>query len=495
MSFKPTEEQQAIVDFIRNETDNLIADALAGATKTSTLVLASQANLVPTLSVAFNKRIADEMGRRMPGHVKSQTMNSVGHGVVMQMMGKRLVVNTSKTYDDVSAYIDGLPKFRQKEMREVFAGLMKGVRIAKSTGYVPDKAHSMGTSLISPGELESQLIYHLDCDVDPMLLEALDDVLMRSIAEAYSGLIDFDDQIYISTLFGGNFPKYPFLIVDETQDLSPLNHETLRKLFGGRLLAAGDPNQAIYAFRGAHTSSMDVLRQTFNMKTLPLTISMRCPKAVVRFVQHRVPHMRWPDWAEEGHVETLRVWNAQSIPDGAAIICRNNAPLFACGMALIRAGRGVHIVGNDIGAGLVRLMKKIAPETIPSERFRKEILAWKEKELRKQPEARHATIQDKAECLLVFAEFGKDSFEAYKYAEHLFNQAGPIQLMTGHKAKGLEFDTVYHLNPHLVPSKWAVRAAEETGDRSQLEQELNLQYVIHTRAKKELYLIDLEEME
>ena len=494
MTFKPTDEQQAIVDFVRSRNENLLVDALAGATKTSTLVLVSQAAFVPTLSVAFNKKIAEEMAKRMPGHVKSQTMNSVGHGVWSSSVGKRLVVNTSKTYDDVTSYIDSVPASRRKEVREVFAGLMKAVRLAKSNGFVPKGAHSMGTSLIADTDFEDVLVRELDVDVNDLFLEATDAILMRSIAEAYSGLIDFDDQIYMSTLFGGAFPKYPLVMVDEAQDLSPLNHATLQKLFGGRLIAVGDPNQAIYAFRGAHTSSMSVLKETFGMETLPLTISMRCPRNVVKNVQGRVPHMRWPDWAEEGHVETLKTWNAAQIPDGSAIICRNNAPLFACGMALIRQGRGVHIVGNDIGAGLVKLMKKIAPVAVPTEAFCKAIIQWRTNELAKQPEARHASINDRAECLFVFAEFGKDSYEAQKYAEHLFSQAGPIQLMTGHKSKGLEFETVYHLNPHLVPSKWAVRAAEE-GDDTQLQQELNLQYVIHTRAKKELYLINLEEME
>lgn len=47
--------------------------------------------------------------------------------------------------------------------------------------------------------------------------------------------------------------------------------------------------------------------------------------------------------------------------------------------------------------------------------------------------------------------------------------------MTGHKAKGLEFDTVYHLNPYLI------------GDD---EQELNLRYVIQTRAANAYYEIN-----
>ena len=66
--------------------------------------------------------------------------------------------------------------------------------------------------------------------------------------------------------------------------------------------------------------------------------------------------------------------------------------------------------------------------------------------------------------------------------------------MTGHKSKGGEWDVVYHLDPFRIPSKWA-RTAADLGDDSQLEQERNLRYVIETRAKQELYLVNLEDME
>ena len=61
--------------------------------------------------------------------------------------------------------------------------------------------------------------------------------------------------------------------------------------------------------------------------------------------------------------------------------------------------------------------------------------------------------------------------------DKVFNTSGPIKLMTGHKAKGLEFDTVYHLDP------WIIK--DERGD-----QEKNLRYVIQTRAKEAYYEID-----
>jgi ATP-dependent exoDNAse (exonuclease V) beta subunit len=84
--------------------------------------------------------------------------------------------------------------------------------------------------------------------------------------------------------------------------------------------------------------------------------------------------------------------------------------------------------------------------------------------------------------------------EAIAFAEMIFTASGPIQLMTGHKSKGLEAPIVFHLDPWRVPGKKAVQIAEASGDTSQLEQEKNLEYVINTRAMEALYLINLDDM-
>ena len=84
---------------------------------------------------------------------------------------------------------------------------------------------------------------------------------------SYEGHIDYNDQIYMSALFGGTYPKYPLTLVDEYQDLSPVNHEMIRRLVGNRrLIGVGDPNQNIYGFRGAQAQGMARRRCQYEMK-------------------------------------------------------------------------------------------------------------------------------------------------------------------------------------------------------------------------------------
>lgn len=479
MTFTPTSEQLTIVEAATQTRDNLLLSALAGAAKTSTLELICKALPgIPTLFLAFNKRISDEGRSRLPSHVVCKTINAIGHSVWGQALGKkRLILNTKKTFDLLKIVLDDLPRADRGdvEMGEV----IRAVSSAKLQGHIPEDKFLDTPRLIDPETFWSSF------DEEPswLMKHLVNETLERSIKLAYEGTIDFDDQVFMSTLFNGTFPRFPLVMVDEAQDLSPLNHAFLAKLVTGRIIAVGDRLQSIYAFRGAATNSMSKLQSAFSMKELPLSISFRCPREVIRAARFRAPNMQWPDWAIEGEVRDLETWNAKDIPDDSAIICRNNAPLFKCALNLIRLGRGVRLVGSDLGPQLIKVLKKLGPESLDQAETLKAIDAWERDRLRKS--RAKASIADKAECLRVFAAFGPTLGAAIAYAEHLFTASGPIQLMSGHKAKGLEFDTVYFLDPDLIPSKWSVTDED-------FDQESNLKYVVITRAKRALYYVELE---
>ena len=96
--------------------------------------------------------------------------------------------------------------------------------------------------------------------------------------------IDFDDMLYLPVIHGVPFQRADWLFIDEAQDLNAIQHVIVERMTDqkSRILALGDPYQAIYGFRGAHVDSMTRLAERFSMSVLPLSVSYRCPQAVVR---------------------------------------------------------------------------------------------------------------------------------------------------------------------------------------------------------------------
>ncbi len=476
----PTAEQAAIIEAALTTSESLIINALAGAAKTSTLEMICRALPVqPILSLAFNKKIALEMEKRLPGHVKCATLNSIGHGVWAQATGRRLIVDTKKTYTIIKSAIETLPKRQQGEAYTEMSEAIRLVGTMKSSGYIPPGVAEPAKSLLS----RQAFLDSLEEDPSDTTLELAESALATSIRDAYAGNIDFDDQIYMSTLFGGTFPRFPLVLVDEAQDLSALNHAMLRKLVTKRLIAVGDPWQSIYGFRGAVSNGMSTIAEAFACREMTLSISFRCPAAVVREANKRVPHMQPRPGAPEGLVESLDSWTTAAIPENAVILCRNNAPLFKIALELIKRGRGVSLPGMDIGPRLVKTLRALGPVEMLQDQVHAQIDKW-ETETMKKPKGR-ASVADRAECLHVFADAGPNLAAAIAYAEHLFKATGPIQLMSGHKSKGLEFPVVYHLDSWRIPGKFATSPEA-------LEQEKNIAYVIATRAKEALYFINVD---
>lgn len=470
--FPPTAEQSLILEAARGTPTNLLINALAGAAKTSTLVRLGRALAsTPILCLAFNKKIAIEMKERLTSNCQAKTLNGLGHQVWMQTIGKRPTLSDSKMYDIMKDLIEALPAAQKTEAYDYFSDTLKAAQSAKTAGYVP--YHFPHAARLMD---EEDLHAWLDDEPTDLQMQLIIEASRISVEQGMKGVIDFNDQILLPTVFPARFPQFPLVMVDEAQDLSALNHATLRKLVSKRIFAVGDACQAIYGFRGAHEDSMSKLRETFSMDELTLSISFRCPQNVVKAAQWRAPHMRSAEGAPEGEVRTLTSWTVESIPHNAAVLCRNNAPIFRCALEFIKAGRYPQIMGADIGKSLVKTMKKFGPGTMPQDEVIAAIEKWRTSKLATSRSP--GSIADQAECMLIFAEQGPTLSAALAYAEHLFNSDGPIKMMTIHKSKGLEFNDVFILNRSLIQQGKG--------------QEDNLLYVAQTRAKRSLTYIEME---
>jgi superfamily I DNA/RNA helicase len=491
-----TEEQDAILTLAKSSKSNLMISALAGTGKSTTLLATERATkkeYKTALYLVFNAenaakimsldqlkkekkpidpRHSDDPATRVLSTTTARTFNSCGHRIWAASQSRNLSVDGRKTNTILKQIIDDAPWNYRETLWGVYHEVIAGVGLAKALGYVPEGIYPTAKRLLN----RSQFHQALDEQPDDLTADLIDTVLQRSIKQAYEGHIDFNDQVYMPALFGGSYPQFPLVLVDEYQDLSPVNHALLSKLVRGRLIGVGDPWQNIYGFRGAKAGGIKEATETYQCEGLPLSISFRCPSAIVKNVHWRVPHFRW--FTEGGHVEKPNRFAVDDFADDSTIICRNNAPLISCGFRLLASGRSISIAGSDIGPRLIGIMKKLGPETLGQAGVLDSIAEWEADKLEKES----TTASDMAECMRIFAKQGKNLSGAMAYAKHIFEQQGSILLTTGHKAKGLEWPNVVHLDPYLVRKQPS-------------EQNQNLDYVISTRSSDRLTEIDSEQIE
>jgi hypothetical protein len=248
------------------------------------------------------------------------------------------------------------------------------------------------------------------------------------------------------------------------------------------------------------------LEYDLDLKVYPLATSFRCPKAVVERQKAHYPEFKAFEGNPEGTVETLGTWGISDIRPNSAIICRNNAPLVSLAFLLLRQRRGFTFFGIDMARNLKGLIKKIAglsgkdlrkaDREIPRDQLLTRLGLWYEREVTRINSAGKgellASIKDRKECARTIILESEDLGSAMDLCETIFDSANPgLVLTSGHRSKGFEWSSVYHLDPFRLPSKYAIIQAN-AGYPAQLLQERNLLYVIETRTKHTLTMISLE---
>ena len=504
MSFNPSKFQQAVFDFVTTGQGSAIVEAVAGSGKTTTIVEALK-RIPPGQKVtflAFNKSIATELQSRIPRHAQAQTTHSLGFQAIRKSLGSPKVDGDKVKkliQADASLYPAGVWRIMRYKL-----GRMVG--LAKNHGIAPEDTEALGIlpdtmdtwqrlishfEILEDGELSEALRYAgLQSTPEEYLVEGTRRILRASLAD--TATIDFDDMIYLPVVFNLAMPKSDWLFVDEAQDISGIQLAMIEKALSknGRLVAVGDPHQAIYGFRGADANALKNIAAKFNATHLPLSISYRCPKKVVTEAQRYVKHILPSDTAPDGAVEFRDKMKFTDFLPNDMVVCRFKAPVVKLAYRLLAARVQCKIIGRDIGAGLVSLIRGLKASSLPD--LARGVKDWHkqqcDKKLAKDPEADLTDLNEKEEMLSTIIEMSTaTSVEGLiGEIEQLFTEdaRGVVRLSTIHKAKGLEADRVFWLN-----SNYTLKKAKQEW---QQEQENNLRYVAVTRAKNYLGFIELD---
>lgn len=485
---KLTTQQEAIIQFIRSPTGHIVVEARAGTGKTTILALGAEGTTFPITATAFNNAITKTLSERMPANVTCKGLNSLGYGTLFKNL------NTKPTLEARKGYL----LTRASGMTQEFPDLKRALALAKAWGIAPKGTVGAPTSLTpDTPETYAKLFaeYAIDTGYCQNPIGVLRQTLITNTKQAFQGLVDFDDQLYIPALYDFIPMKADMVMVDEAQDLNKCQRKlvTLMLKEGSSLVAVGDRHQAVYGFRGADRHSIEDIITDFDAGALPMTVSFRCPQAVVLEAQRLVPDIELWSEAPEGFVETLKRWGPGDLIPGGAILCRNNKPIISLCMELIRRGIAATILGRDIGTSIAKLLKDTkendchqAVQTMwTSIGKRVDLLLQKD-----QAEAASA-LSDRAECATIIAEQLPDGatvgdFEAYITRMYSDDPDAVFTLSTVHRAKGLEWKDVYILDRFLMPSQWAKTDEDKA-------QERNIEYVAVTRSKLNLtYILSTE---
>lgn len=530
MTFQPSPAQQAFYNWVSHGNGNCILNAVAGAGKTTTILNGIARMKGKVWFGVYNKKMATEIKEKIEGRkdlakraqfseknerVESSTFHSLGFSIVRSAAGKGVSVDVDekkvlRIIERIIAEKEATGQQRRDDLRDL-AGAVEGiVSMAKNRGFVSENvARRYGLTDASNAGAWMDMLETFD------LLESIPEglesqainfaraVLNRSNQDTTS--VDMDDMVYLPLACDmrlAPWHQFNWVLVDEAQDTNPTRRALARKVMaqGARLVAVGDPHQAIFGFTGADNDSLKQIRDDFKAKELPLTVTYRCPKAVVAHAQNWVSHITAHESAPEGIVESVDYSSfVDSLPmidrndySETAILCRYNKYLVGLCFKMIRMGLPAKIEGRSIGEGLVKLATRWkSVKTVNG--LETKLREYEEREvakaLAKQQEQKADRVTDEVATIMTIIERvranGLDRVEDVVAAiEEIFADGvagkGLITLCSAHKSKGLEWETVFILDREkLMPSKFARQDW-------QVEQERNLIYVAVTRAKHRL---------
>lgn len=481
--------QQAVLDEVASGQGHLVVNARAGSGKSTTIV--GSLSCIPqyrdALFVAFNKRIADHLRNQVPDSVKVRTLHSLGFATLKDRRGA------------VTLDRDKGKRIARQVLAQHRSTLLKTMKV-KANGQDPliDAAWQLIklTSLVKnchPRTIKEIERLAIDFGIEDDRLPAnriaplAAECCKRATAEADT--VDFDDMIYLPAKLG--LPPYPssFVFVDETQDLNAAQLWLARHACAndhGRIIAIGDPKQAIYFWRGADREAMPRIVRELKAKELPLSVTYRCAQSIVDYIKNTIDgldDLQARPGAPEGEVDH-RDWEHTIGPFGARqgdfILSRLNAPLMPLCMHYLRHGIPAVVAGKDIGRSLIQLARRTgADSTIDMIRWLKEYLFSEHQRLKAEDALeRFEQIKDQTDALEALAENCHSVDAVCANIEEMFSddiETGAIVLSTVHKAKGLERDRVFLLTTTFRPGR--------------SEEEDNIMYVACSRSKTSLFLV------
>src|SRR3954447_9486026 len=275
---------------------------IAGAGSGKTRVLTHRvAHLLATQGVKPNEILAITFTNKAAGEMKERVERTLGPiaraiwimtfhaacGRILRREAERLGYRSSFTIYD-----------QADQVRLVKGCLEKLERDPKR--FTPRGIHSQISNaknqLIGPAEYASRVASFYDQTVADVY-----DLYQRRMFA--SNAVDFDDMLYLTVDVLERFPEakerwqksFRYVLVDEYQDTNHAQYKFLQVLAAkhGNVFAVGDPDQSIYAFRGADIRNVLEFERDFpGAKSIALEQNYRSTNSILEAANVVIPNNR-----------------------------------------------------------------------------------------------------------------------------------------------------------------------------------------------------------
>ncbi len=327
-----TNEQRAIVTASKS-FDDMTINACAGSGKTTSLKQITQARPeANALLFCFNKSIQQQAQASMPAWCKSSTFHGVAYGQVGKYFAHKLNVPLSPF--SICRALRMKPHEQNVHLATVAKYTLR--RFCQSDDNAIIGFHVPRESVMSKEEKDRNAFKDEVVTVARKLW-----LLAMNTKEKEVG-IEHDFYQKLFDLEGAKIPgRYDVVLVDEAQDMSPVNLSILRKQYGQKILV-GDSAQSLYGWKG----SVDSLEMWDATHKLNLTKSFRfgsvvadCANRVLGLLETPYPTIVGAEW-KNSRIE-------YSKPEGRhVVLCRSNSGLLGETLTAIRQGKSIHVIGS-----------------------------------------------------------------------------------------------------------------------------------------------------
>jgi ATP-dependent DNA helicase UvrD/PcrA len=352
------------------------------------------------------------------------------------------------------------------------------------------------------------------------------DLMLRVFREyerrkAAEGLIDFEDLLELTVqMFEQNDDaretfraQYRAFTVDEYQDVNLLQQTLLDFWLGDRddLCVVGDDYQSIYSFTGAGPEHLLGVPARFPQAlVVRLEDNYRSTPQVLALANKLVPNLGgaektlrptladgdepvvrpYPSPEDEGAAIVVEIRRRGEPLEEIAILARTNARLTDFEELLHEAGlpfQGSSLLERDAARRITRRLERSTDAAGGAVRAAALESGWLEQLPDKLGDREVVRQTDLGRIVQLAADFEGDAASFVADLRQRFDSGGDgargVNLLTLHRAKGLEFEAVFipRLQEKELPSKQA-RTPDE------IAEERRLLYVGMTRAKRVLWL-------